>query len=141
MKFHSAYLWPPSIMATLFFVSGQSHVAAPAVGVPLDKVAHFIVFGALATSIVRLPGLPESGWKAAGIAWTIAAGFGALDEFRQSFTPGRAVEWADWVADASGAAVAVILYTQCPLCRRLAEWPRSAPPGRGTPRAHEQTVH
>lgn len=108
-------------MITLFVVSGQSEVATPDVSISLDKIAHFAVFGALATSICRLPSLARAGWRGALTAWVVAAGFGILDETRQSFTPGRAVEVADAVADALGAAVAVLLYTRFHAYRRLLE--------------------
>ena len=48
--------------------------------------------------------------------------FGVADEFRQSFTPGRSVEFADWVADSLGAGAGVLLYTFWPFYRRLLEW-------------------
>ena len=42
-------------------------------------------------------------------AWLVAAVFGALDEWHQSFTPGRAVEFADWLVDASAGAAFVLV--------------------------------
>ena len=110
-------------MATLFLISGQVQLAAPETQLPLDKLAHFLVFGALATSWVRLPRFRS--WPRLGlcISWILAAGFGALDEFHQSFTPGRVVEVGDWIADALGAALAVILYRGWPAYRRMLERP------------------
>ena len=49
--------------------------------------------------------------------------FGITDEWHQSFTPGRAVEFADWVADTSGAVLAVTLYLRWGWYRRLLETP------------------
>ena len=42
-------------------------------------------------------------------AWLIAVAFGAVDEWHQSFTPGRTTELIDWLFDALGAAAAVWL--------------------------------
>ena len=47
--------------------------------------------------------------------------FGVLDEWHQSFIPGRFSEFADWIADSLGAAVAVFLYTKWHRYRRLLE--------------------
>lgn len=112
-------------MGVLFFVSGQTEVAAPDFGITLDKVAHFGVFGALSTSFLRIESLRNRGWTGAVVAALLAMGFGALDELRQSFTPGRVVEVADWVADALGALTAVLLYQGWEGYRRLLEYPCS----------------
>ena len=37
----------------------------------------------------------------------IAAFYGCLDEFHQSFIPGRSAEFLDWVADSVGAAAGI----------------------------------
>lgn len=97
--------------------SGRSQVAAPNV-VNIDKLIHFSVFGLLATLVVRAPGM-RGAWMAA-VAVSL---FGIADEIRQSFTPGRSVEFADWLADTAGAAVAVVLYTFWAWYRRLLELP------------------
>lgn len=72
----------------------------------LDKVTHFAVYGLLATLVVRLGKSPRSAW----IAFAIVSVYGMTDEWHQSFTPGRDVEFADWVADTLGAALAILLY-------------------------------
>lgn len=95
--------------------SGRSQVAAPSV-VNIDKLIHFSVFGLLATLVVRAPGM-RGAWMAA----LVVSIFGIGDEIRQSFTPGRSVEFADWLADTAGAALAVTLYTFWAGYRRLLE--------------------
>lgn len=84
-----------------------------------DKIVHFAVYGFLATLVCRL----GKGWRAALGAWLLVAAFGASDEWHQSFVPGRSSELADWIADASGAAVAVTLYTGWAGYRRWLETP------------------
>jgi VanZ family protein len=99
--------------------SGQSQIAAPP-GVPgVDKIGHFLVFGLLGSLVVRSPG-----WRR---AWPLCAVvlvslFGISDEFHQSFTPGREVEFADWMADTLGAGLAVTLYVNWSAYRRILEW-------------------
>jgi len=116
------YLYPVFIVGTLTLVSGQTEVAAPDVGISLDKVAHFVVFGALATSIIRLPVFRDKPSRGFWTALLFSAGFGILDEWHQSTTPGRQVEVADAVADALGALTASSLYRWVFWYRALLEW-------------------
>lgn len=109
------WAYPLALAAVIVFASSQSHV--PGVGAPGgDKVIHFAVFGLLATLTVRA--LPRS------VAWFAVVAvslFGATDEWHQSFTPGRQMDWADWVADTLGALVAVLAYLRWAAYRRLLE--------------------
>jgi VanZ family protein len=41
-------------------------------------------------------------------SWLIATFYGLLDEFHQSFIPGRSAEFLDWLADSLGAAAGII---------------------------------
>ena len=97
--------------------SGQGQVAGPPV-VNIDKLVHFTIFGLLATTVVRCTGVRR--YRNAIIAVSL---FGIADEFRQSFTPGRYVEFADWLADTAGALTAVSLYVYWERYRRLLETP------------------
>jgi VanZ family protein len=81
-------------------------------------VVHFVAFGFLATLTVRL--LPPSRAWLAVLAVSL---FGATDEWHQSFTPGRMMDWTDWVADTAGALVAAVAYTRWAAYRRLLETP------------------
>jgi VanZ family protein len=106
-----------ALAATIVWASGHGQVAGPGV-VNFDKAAHFSVFGLMATLVLR----PFRG----GHAWwavVIVSIFGVSDELRQSLTPGRSMELADWIADTVGAAVAVTVYTFWPWYRRLLETP------------------
>ncbi len=62
-------------------------------------VLGYLVFRALEHSPSRLAAF-------AG-AVALCAGWGALDEWHQVLVPGRAAEFADWLADAAGGAVGV----------------------------------
>lgn len=126
------WFYPCALAVMVVLASGRSQVAAPPI-VDIDKLVHFSVFGLLATLVVRSPGLPRV-WPAA----LLVSLFGIADEFRQSFTPGRSVEVADWLADTGGACLAVALYAFWPWYRRLLETPlrlrrrRVVPPAAAT---------
>ena len=130
-----AYLWPALLALAVTCASGTPKLAAPDIGLSLsaDKVAHFLVFGLLATALARTPGCRRKGGAVfAAAAVTL---FGGLDELRQSLTPGRAVELADALADAAGAILATAVYVHWSGYRRLLEWhpfrrPAPTDPGR-----------
>ncbi|MDQ8193322.1 VanZ family protein [Coraliomargarita sp. SDUM461004] len=124
LKYPCAYQWPILLALAIFAASGTQHLATPELGFEFskDKLAHFLVFGLLATSILRTPKLQNCSTGSMLIAALITSAFGACDEIRQSFTPGRSVEIADWVADTSGALVAVISYSYWKRYRHMLEW-------------------
>ncbi len=113
---YSRWLYPLAIALAVVFGSSRSEVAGPAV-VGFDKVAHFGAFGLLATAVYRLVPRRAGIWVVLGVSL-----FGASDEWHQGFTVGRSVELADWVADTSGAIVAVIAYATWPWYRNLLEY-------------------
>lgn len=119
-----AWIWPILIMATVFTLSGATRIATPDLGFQFskDKIAHFLVFGLIATSILRIPNIQTRGWRGMLIAAIATIAFGAFDEFRQSLTPGRTVEFADWLADSLGAIVAVVAYRFLTPYRKVLEW-------------------
>lgn len=113
-----ALIWPVIIAVLIISASHRPTVASPDI-TNIDKFAHFGVYGLLATLLCRL----REGWKGAVGALLIASAFGATDEWHQSFVPGREPEFADWVADTCGAAVAVALYWGSTWYRRWLEKP------------------
>lgn len=111
-KARMALLLPGLLMFSIFIVSGASRVATPDIGFEFseDKLGHFLIFGLLATTLLRTPAFRAIGLRGVGLAIFLTASFGGLDEFRQSFTPGRSVEFADWIADSCGAIVGSLVY-------------------------------
>jgi VanZ family protein len=98
-------------MAAILFVSNLSD-APPIPGGFSDLTAHFAVYALLALLLARA--LAAGTWARLGLrvlanAWLIAAGYGLSDEVHQRFVPGRSASPADWVADALGAATAMLL--------------------------------
>lgn len=119
-----AFLFPALLTIAIFLASGTARLATPDLGFTFskDKLAHFLVFGLLATSFLRTPQLINRGWKGALIAALLTSAYGASDEFHQSMTPGRCVEIADWIADTAGAIVAVLVYLKWEFYRKVLEW-------------------
>jgi len=124
-KIPRTYLWPVLLALAIFAASSAQGLASPDLGFEFrkDKLAHFLVFGLVATAILRTPKLRNLSWRSLSIAVLITSAYGACDEFRQSFTPGRSVEFADWVADTLGAIVAVTVYARWHGYRRWLESP------------------
>ena len=104
-------LWAPVLvyMALIFFLS--SLPKAPLPPHVSDKSGHlsaYVLLGVLTFRAVA-GGLPARlTWPGALAVLIIAAGHGALDEFHQSFVPGRQSDIADWYADSAGACLGLI---------------------------------
>jgi VanZ family protein len=103
-------LWGPvaALMGVIFYLSAQPDVPLPD-GVD-DKTAHYVAYMTLGLLVVRalargLPARVTTG--IAVITLVITIGYGATDEWHQSFVPGRSTELADLVADSLGAVAAV----------------------------------
>ena len=118
-----AAAWPLVLAAA---ITWESVSAIPSVGpswLGFDKLAHFGVFGLLATTIARLE--PAKRWPLLRELWAIVlvSVYGLAIEILQGFTTIRSMEYADWVADTLGAALAVALYLRWAWYRRLLERP------------------
>ena len=116
-------LWPLALAATIEIASSRSQVASPLTFQQSDKVIHYLVFGLLATLIVRARVVRRTGMWRGWIAIIAVSLFGLSDELHQSFTPGRDVEVADWVMDTLGACTAVCAYLFWGGYRALLEMP------------------
>ena len=123
--FKRHHVWPFAIALAIFLASGTKNLAAPDLGFDFsyDKLAHLLVFGLLATAVLRIPRFFNKGWRGVCITIALISLYGVLDEYRQSFTAGRTVELDDWIADTLGALLASIVYFKWHWYRRLLEWP------------------
>jgi VanZ family protein len=132
-----AYIWPVLLAIVIFVISGSQQLATPGLGFLFleDKIAHFLIFGLVATSILRTPKFKDLSLRSLLITALITSAYGAFDEVRQSLTPGRRVEFADWLADTCGAFAAVTAYAKWHWYRHLLEW-RMPIKGRSTQEQH-----
>lgn len=104
--------WPALAWAGL--ISWLSSRSRPLpVTVPLlhfDKVLHLGAFGLLAALVARaLLELGGAARRALLVAAVATSAYGALDEWHQSFVPGRDADPLDWAADTAGAALGAAL--------------------------------
>ena len=97
--------WPPLLWAVLLLGIGSiPDVRAPASTLPLDKLAHLLLYGVLGVLLGRA-------WHRTGRrpALTVLLGLGlltgALDEGNQARVPGRSADPADWLMDALGVTL------------------------------------
>lgn len=75
-----------------------------------DKLIHVIEYGILGVLLVRAVFFPGARvWRFWGCI-AAAVLVGAVDEFHQSFIPGRMMDWKDLLADATGALICVWLW-------------------------------
>ncbi len=106
-RFLRAWIPVAAYSGFIWFMSSLSQPPLPP-GHYSDKTLHFwgffvygiVVYHAFAVSRARFPAL---------LAMLVASFWGACDELHQSFVPGRDASAIDWIADTSGALVAVAL--------------------------------
>lgn len=107
------FYWAPPLVwaAGIFGLSCLSRPPRPPAYPGEDKVVHFLLFGILALLMYRaLTGdLRLALRRALLLAWLTTSAYGAFDEVHQTFTPGRHVDWVDWLADTLGAAAALLI--------------------------------
>ena len=98
-----------------------------------DKGAHFLIWGLLATLILRDGSLARPSLARWAVAIAAATICGVLDEWIQSYNPYRVSDIGDIVADFIGACVAATVYRHWPLYRRILEMPVTRLLGRQAP--------
>lgn len=100
LRYVPAFLW----MSLIFWLSSSPDIQGASGWIdlrpPLDKVAHALSFGVLASLFYFATGR-------ALLPVLLASLYGVTDELHQSFVPGRDADLWDWVADTIGAALAV----------------------------------
>ena len=108
----------------IYLASSRAELAAPNLwSIPyLDKYIHFLIFGLLATNLIRIP-LCNHKHLNSTLAFALTSLYGFADEYRQSFTLGRSVELSDALADSLGALVATQIYARWTAYKNLLEWP------------------
>lgn len=103
-------------------MSGGNPATLPVLSpISLDKIAHVLIFGLLATAIIRNLRRTGDGFMAVLIAAVTTSLFGMADEIHQSSTPGRMLDIWDWLADTVGGFTAAMAYAWWPRYRELLE--------------------
>ncbi|HHU37556.1 MAG TPA: VanZ family protein [Treponema sp.] len=113
----------PAVIVAIWFLSSQQTLPLPHSVVGVDKIAHFIAYASLAACMVlwiptNIGIYTDKGsqtdaerktsatyHKALLLCFVLASLYGVLDEFHQSFVPGRDSSFGDIIADTLGAAV------------------------------------
>src|SRR5262245_47281044 len=106
---------------TMIFIASSIPDLRQLPGGVSDKTAHFSVYSLLGVFAIRaFADMRWKGctWQSAGQAWALAAVYGFTDEFHQSFVPGRTPALDDWMADAYGAAFAILVVVALAIGRR-----------------------
>ena len=115
--------WPFCLATLITVFSGRAAPQAPEfLWFPdIDKMAHFFVFGLLATLFCRYNPRTALHLSQGLLAITLTSLFGLSDELHQSVNPDRTFELADLAADIAGAVVAIFVYQKSAFYRRLLE--------------------
>ncbi len=107
-------------MVFLFFLSSMPGLPPYTVTMPnLDKILHLLIYAGFGVTLLRLFSTsPRQGIARQAIPLAILAGtlYGAIDEWHQSFIPGRDASLLDAASDSLGCMLAATLYR--PLCRQ-----------------------
>lgn len=106
-------LWVIWLVA-LWYLSAGNPAPKSAPQIPhLDKVAHFgyfLIGGGLLAFFGLMKWAAISRMRLFGVVWVIGAVIGRLDEYHQTFTPGRiGNDTGDWLADMLGTAFGAIV--------------------------------
>ena len=91
--------------ALIYYLSDQSRLDIPSIFTMQDKLLHLSAYAVLGFFALGTQQTGASGYRVRDY-WKIAALtalYGVLDEFHQSFVPGRNADVLDVLADASGA--------------------------------------
>ncbi len=90
-------------MVVIFTLSAQSSMQVPTLFLYQDKVLHSLLFGALGffcALLVMSDGSRPTLWHVLVVS-LLVMGYGGLDEYHQSFVPGRTPDILDLAADTS----------------------------------------
>ena len=98
-------------MALIFTLSAQPSMQVPTLVLYQDKVLHFLLFGVLGfflALLVMSDGSRPTLWHMLVVS-LLVMGYGGLDEFHQSFVPGRTPDILDLAADTTGGLLSALL--------------------------------
>lgn len=100
-----------NVIARFFYVNDKDEFWDTTLNAMLRKFAHFIEFfyHGVTTGILMATLIIKKGIAFASSA-TICFATAALDEYRQTFIPGRGPQWSDVAIDCAGALTGLIVF-------------------------------
>lgn len=106
----AAARWTPPIVWVAVILVGTSwpRISLGSPDLALDKVAHFTAYAILAALSLRATLTPRHLATMVAVVLSVTL-LGAVDEWHQSFIPGRSMSFLDWCADSLGALVGVLV--------------------------------
>ena len=99
-----------AVMATIFLLSHTPGDDLPSTFAGMDKICHASIYGVLAISCIYTlqPWTNNRSFLVSGAGViSFCLFYGMIDEFHQSFIPGRSSDWQDLIADVAGATLVV----------------------------------
>jgi VanZ family protein len=121
------WLWGPAVvqMALIFLISAIPDLQSVPGNIS-DHTGHFLGYGLLGALVLRA--VAGGRWegvtpRAAALAWTIGILYGVTDEWHQGYVSGRTPAVDDLMADALGAAAAIVGLAAIAVVRR--RWSRA----------------
>ena len=104
------WLWPPLLMAVIFFFSAQSSLDSGLGWIDFvgRKLVHFAEYGLLCFLWWRALRTRMASERAALVAFVISSLYAATDELHQSLVDGRHASAVDWAIDSAGAALVAL---------------------------------
>ena len=104
--------WGPAALwvAVLFLLSELNWGSGGSLPAGADKLVHGGLYLILGLSLAWGKGRTGSGAQVV-LLLLMGVGYGALDEWHQSFVPGRDVSVGDWVADSAGVILGLLLFS------------------------------
>ncbi len=101
---------PAALWAAVLFLLSELPELGDGLPAGTDKLVHGALYLILGLSLAWGKGRTGSnvGWAPLLL---MGAGYGALDEWHQSFVPGRDASVGDWMADSAGVMLALVLFS------------------------------
>jgi VanZ family protein len=113
-------------IAAIYYLSSRSDINFEISFAAKDKLFHMAAYGLLGVFILGImrPSLTGYSYNQVALATLMATVYGVMDEWHQSYVPGRSSDPLDLVADFVGALLAT-LAVRALMRRRLAQQLRS----------------
>ncbi len=100
---------PAALWAAVLFLLSELQGLGGVLPSGADKFVHGGLYLILGLSLAW--GKGRTGLGVPGVLLLlIGVGYGALDEWHQSFVPGRTVSMGDWAADSAGVMLGLLLF-------------------------------